>query len=70
MNILGTRVKLFYVLVGIVFLFSISIAAQDTAHESIWNRFKNIPLGFVNLDIGGSLRLRYQSQNNFNIKKY
>jgi len=31
---------------------------------------KNLPLGNTYLNIGGNLRLRYEYQNNYNIKKY
>jgi hypothetical protein len=38
--------------------------------EETKSALKDISLGFAKVDIGGGLRLRYQYQGNFNVKKY
>ena len=57
------------ILLGILFSFNTSVPAKDS-EKSVLNKFKDIPFGFVTLDMGGSLRLRYEYQGNFNAKKY
>ncbi|MEW5692388.1 MAG: alginate export family protein [Candidatus Hydrogenedentota bacterium] len=54
----------------LVEIFFFLVIFKNSATGDYWDKFKHIPLGCVKLDIGSSLRLRYQSQHNFNIKKY
>lgn len=67
--------KLLLVVLGIcaVYRKPLSCFAQDKADESTGTAqasWKEIAIGNAKLDIGGSLRFRFEYQNNFNIKKY
>jgi hypothetical protein len=42
--------------------------AQDAPHWS--DRLKDVPLGPFRLDVGGSVRFRYEYQNDFNLQRY
>ena len=45
--------------------------AKEKAHEPHWSDLlKNIPIGPFRLDIGGSVRYRYEHQDGFNVQRY
>jgi hypothetical protein len=47
------------------------VTADPNAQPARWlDAMKDIPLGPLRLDVGGSLRFRYESQSNFNAQRY
>jgi hypothetical protein len=62
---LKNNAGIFGILTSLIFLSSLVAHTEEPN-----NIFKDINLRFAKLDIGGGLRLRGQSQENFNIKKY
>jgi hypothetical protein len=53
------------VLILLILISGLFVRAEEPA-----NNLKDVNLRFAKLDIGGGLRLRFQWQDNFNIKKY
>ncbi len=62
------EVKVSKFIVFLIFLFGFSFPGRSFASSSL--SFKHARLDNISLDIGGNFRLRYEYQNNYNIKKY
>lgn len=45
-------------------------ATTPSAEDRFWSQLKGIPIGPLKLDLGASLRLRGELQDNFNVKTY
>ena len=61
------------ILAALVLASPLARAAQPAAppRPAHWSdRLKNIPLGPFHLDVGGSVRFRYEHQNDFNQQRY
>jgi len=63
------RIISFYLVVIVTLPYGVH-GNQSETNNDLFEALKNIPVGPFTLDLGGSLRLRYEYQENFNQKQY